>query len=78
MSKPGWLKKVECQQSSIFKLPSVARNKSKPEAQIVVDGKVVECGGWLKVECEGWLKVECGGRLKVECGARVECGAKVE
>ena len=62
-------------ESPIFKLPPVARGKSKPEAQIVMNGKVVECGGRLKVECEGWLKlkVECGGMLKVECGAKVEC-----
>ena len=80
ISKPDWSKKNESQQSSIFKLPSVARDKSKSEAQIVMDGKVVECGGRLKLECEGWLKVECGGRLKVECGGRlkVKCGGRLK
>jgi len=42
MSKPDWLKKVECQQSSIFKLPFVRdiRDKTKSEeAKFVFQNK---------------------------------------
>ena len=53
MSKPDWLKKNGCQQSSIFKLPSVARDKSKSEADIWSDGEVKKSD-----ESDGHIEVQ--------------------
>ena len=53
MSNLIGLKKNECHQSSIFKLPSVARDKSKPEAKIWSDGEVKKSD-----ESDGHIEVQ--------------------